>query len=126
MFRASRPWFCALAGSIAVVVLATGAATAAGSSIVITNGYYNNAQGVAAPRHSLTKVDVTNTSASGQGFGDACEDAINSSGGWAQDHHYCAIPGGDYQFHTFCGCELRYGWNGPYLAGAWMVGVEYY
>jgi hypothetical protein len=101
-------------------VLATGSAWA--YSLTISNGYYDDPVGVSAATHSLTMVDVQNNSGAGQG--DACEDAINASGGWAQAYHYCAGPG-NYTYHAFCGCQLRRGWNGPYTS-AWMLGIEYY
>ena len=106
-------------------------ASAFAYSLTISNGYYQDQRGVFAPRHSLTKVDVTNTSPFDQGYGLACENALNNDGTWAQSYSYCADPGGVYVYHPFCGCTLRYGWNGPRKAheldlGAWMVGVEYY
>jgi len=94
-------------------------------SDVISNGYYYNPAGVFAPRHSLNKVDVTNTGSSGGNT--ACENALNANGTWAQSYSYCAGPVSpwNYAYHLFCACQLRRGWNGPNTA-AWMVGVQYW
>jgi hypothetical protein len=99
-------------------------------SATVSNGYYHDESGVFGPRHSLTKVDVQNTSPTFGAYGNACENALNADGTWAQANSYCAAPSG-YTYHLFCGCQLRYGWNGPVDNattgnGAWMVGIEYY
>lgn len=113
----------ALAAAL-MVTLGVGTGLAFAYSLVISNGYYSDPAGVFAARHSLTKVDVTNTSPAGSG-NQACENALNTNGTWAQSYSYCANSGGGYVYHPFCGCQLRYGWNGP-LPAAWMVGVEVY
>jgi hypothetical protein len=116
---ASQTQILPLLVSVSLVALT---ATAWAGSVVITNGFYNDPSGVYGPRHSLTKVDVEKT-----GAGDwACEDAINDDGSWAQTVAKCASNTGDYVYHTFCGCHLRQGWNGPRSYRAWMIGLEYY
>jgi hypothetical protein len=102
------------------IVLALVAARADASSLVISNGYYYDPAGVFAARHSLTKVDVNNN-----GGNSACENALNTDGTWAQDQDRCAATPGSYNYHTFCGCSLRYGWNGP-RGGVWMLDIESY
>jgi hypothetical protein len=97
---------------------------ATAGSDTVSNGFYTS--GVIGPRHSLTRVDVTNTTAASGYY--ACEDARDSTNSsFVQANHYCAAPFGGYVYHDFCGCELRYGWNGPSTSsGAWMVGVQYW
>lgn len=109
MIRLSRPSRRPLA-LLAVTVVATliAAANARASSIVVSNGQYFNTAGVYGPRHSLTTVDITNNNAAGLP-GVACENALNVNGSWAQAQSYCALSGGGYTFHDFCGCQLQIG-----------------
>jgi hypothetical protein len=118
-------WMTVLAGVLALCVACTAHASVA---IVAPWGLYDH--GVYGPRHSLTLVDVTNTWSGTSGHHEACENAKNGdgSGTWAQDHDYCAGPGG-YAYHTFCGCELRIGFNAPNFPESvtvTMFGNEYY
>ncbi len=94
-------------------------------SAVVANGYYNDMSGVFGARRSLNKVDVLRTSTA---YGEACEDALNNDGSWAQSVKYCTLyPYSNYAYHEFCACTLRLGWNGPLTSnGAWMLGIEYY
>jgi hypothetical protein len=115
---------CLVALGFSVTLLFLAAGPAFGYSATISNGFYRDPSGVFAPRHSLTKVDVERTSTAGDW---ACEDALNNDGTWAQVIAYCASSSGEYVYHLFCGCQLRYGWNGPRSsAGAWMIGFEFY
>ena len=111
--------------ALGVVCLFVQVPAALGYSLVISNGHYYDLGGVYAARHSLTKVDVQNTGSSVYEY--ACENALNAdTATWAQSSSYCA-PAGVYVYHPFCGCRLRFGWNGPQNDyGAWMVGIEYY
>ena len=110
-----------------VAVLSLSAPAAANAySLVITNGLYFDTKGVFAPRHTLTAVDIDNTSPCCQGYASACENARNGDGSWAQQSSICVLPGGYYS-HPFCACQLREGWNGPGTNdGAYMLGIEYY
>lgn len=118
-----------VASLAATTVMLWVAGAASAYSLVIFNGYTNSTPGYSGPRHSLTKVDVQNNSPLAQGYGNACENAINLDGTWAQANPYCASPGGIYTYHVFCGCQLRYGWVGPTVngsVGAYLQGIEYY
>jgi len=111
----------------ALVGILVTAASASAYSIVISNGRYagqSGHAGVFAPRHSLNKVDVQRTSS----YGEACENALNNNGTWAQQNSYCTYYGTAYVYHLFCACQLRYGWNGLAASetAVWMLGIEYY
>jgi hypothetical protein len=113
----------AFAGVLALCVAWT--AQASVSVVVAPYGYYQPYTDVFGPRHSLTLVDVNNYSQASSGIHGACESAVNEDGTWAQDQVYCADPGG-FVYHTFCGCQLRRGWNGTLSGDTIMLGHEYY
>lgn len=116
---ARRRWRASLAVT-AVLALAI-SASAYGYSTLIANEWVN-AQGKFGPRHTLTGADVDFIQ-NDDSYTQACVNALNSSDGSWAGSSYCTRT---YVYHAYCGCRLRYGWNGSTGAYTRVVGVEMY
>jgi hypothetical protein len=91
---------------LTALICSVSAAAAYAYTATITDQSWVGPNGVFGPRHSITRVYVHDL----DGPGYSCENAWSSEEGWVQSSSYCTRRGDTW--HDFCGCRLRYGWNG--------------